>query len=185
VGSECPKEIGAKKMKIIMMKIRLTLIPLMGLLMTACATTYPPYGVTPGNGTIMAVVENEAIFEAEVNNLIPMGIFRNKGALANHQRMELSQLIIKKLLRTKAEKTSQTVSDLLSTEVFQGIQPITHEEVVKYFESHPEDFKKVDVSTAENIIRDVLYRERKRDALTTYYDTLIRSGQVKILTPLS
>ncbi len=150
---------------------------LMMLMMMGCSTA--------NKKIVFAVVDQEVISEKDVNNRIAMGDFENKDTLYAMQKKELTRLVIEKLLEKEAKKKKITISELLAKNVYQKIKPTLKKDIKKYYEEKKNQFKNVKFLEAQKIIEDLIYRERKRDAFSVYYNELINKGKVHILLPKS
>ena len=120
---------------------------------------------------VMARVGDDVILEKEVNDKIP---------LSQLQKKELTQLIVEKLLEKESKKQGVAISNLLSQNVYQKIKPVHQKDMKKYFEKNKDKFKKMTFKEAHELIKDLIHRERKRDAFAAYYNQLIEKGNVRV-----
>ncbi|MBI3018842.1 MAG: hypothetical protein HYY61_03010 [Deltaproteobacteria bacterium] len=160
-----------------MKKLFKTLGVLMGLLawfsiILGCATL--------SKERVVALVGDDAILEEEVNQKIPRGVFEDKKMLAQMQKKELMTLVVENLLKKEAEKHKKTTSELLVKNVYRKIKPIQKKDIQTYFNKNKDRFKKMVFEDAQMLIKESIYRERKRDALSAYFNILIKNGNVRL-----
>ncbi len=145
-------------------------------LMTACATSQP-YGQAD---RIAALIDRDPILEQELNNRLPLGAFKDKKGLYSLQKKELTQLIVEKLLEKEAQRQKAEVSVLLAKNVYKKIKPVKDKDIKDFFKENKEQFKNVSFHEAQNIISDLIYRQRKKEAFSVYYNDLLKNGNVQI-----
>lgn len=144
--------------------------------MTGCQTSHP-YGQPD---RVAALIDRDPILEEELNNRLPLGAFKDKKALYSLQKKELTQLIIGKLLEKEAQRQKAEVSTLLAKNVYKKIKPVKDKEIKDFFEKNKGEFGNISFQEAQNIIRDSLYRQRKKEAFSAYYNDLLKNGNVQI-----
>lgn len=152
-------------------------VALIFLILSACGTTQP--------NKIVALVNDDVILEKEIRAGIPYMAFEDKEQLVNLERKELTRLIAQKLLQEEAERQKLTITELLAKDVYRKMKPVTQKEIRERFEQNKGEFQKVTFEEAKKMIEDLLYRERKREAFSIYYNQLIEKGNVHVFLPSS
>lgn len=140
---------------------------------------------TLNQNRVVALVDNDFILEKEIQAKIPLEVFNDKEKLQRLQTKELTRLIAEKLLHKEAQRQKLNVSELLAKDVYQKMKPVTQKEIRDRFEQNKDQFKKVTFEEAQKMIQDLIYRERKWEAFTTYYNQLIEKGNVHVFLPSS